>query len=153
MTVGAYDLLILSRAIDASGDFVAVNEFKARFPEFAAVSNALIQLILEEAIPMAGTSWVERDRKPAIMYYTAHLLALQGEPQRTAAGSGGAGQSALTGPMKRRRVGDVEVEYAGSGSSSGGSGMGPGDMALSSTPYGRQYIAIRNRNFAGIMAV
>lgn len=149
---GSYDLLILSRAVTGSGDFVAVLEFKARFPEFAAVSNTLIQLVLEEAIPMAGTSWLERDRKPAIMYYTAHLLALQGEPQRTAAGAGGAGQSALTGAMKRRTVGDVTVEFAGSGSASG-AGMGPIDAALSLTPYGRQYIAIRNRNFVGLLAV
>lgn len=130
----------------------SAEQFKARFPEFSAVSDVLVSMVLEEAA--SNTSWVEKDRIPAQLYLTAHLLALQGEPQRTAAGAGGAGQSGLTGPMKRRKVGDVEVEYAGSGSGqSGGSGMGVVDTALLSTPYGRQYIVIRNRNFSGIMAV
>jgi hypothetical protein len=129
--------------------------FKARFPEFVPVADALINLILAEAIPMAGETWLERDRAPAQMYYAAHLLAIQGYPARAVAPGSGSGSIDVVGPMKRRRVGDVETEYAGTSSTSSGSGSGSGngDSFLESTAYGRQYLEIRNRNFRGALAL
>lgn len=122
--------------------------FKARFPQFIPVNDALVQLVLDEAIGKVGESWLERDRVPAQLYLTAHLLTLEGEPDRA---MGKAGNIALTGPMKSRKVGDVEVTYAGvSGSGSSATGV---DAIYGGTTYGQQFLALMRMNFAGPMVV
>lgn len=118
--------------------------FKARFPEFAPVSDVLVNLILAEAFDQVGDTWLERDRARAQMLLVAHTLTVEGEPGRTASGSGSAG----TGTVKRRKVGDVEVEFNGFGSTSSG-----GFNGFGSTSYGVQFMALMRLNFPSIMAV
>ena len=60
---------------------------------------------MNEAIGAIGPEWLERDRAPAQLYYAAHMLASEG------AADGGV--SAVAGPVKRDKVGDVETEFAG----------------------------------------
>lgn len=123
--------------------------FKARFPEFAAVSDALIEIVLAEAIDKVGPTWGERDRQPAQLYLTAHLLTLEGEPGRTTAGAGGA--QASTGAIKRFTVGDVTTEFVGV---SGGAGGGDtGASYYLSTTYGARYWKLLKLNFAGMAVV
>ncbi|WP_272789272.1 MULTISPECIES: DUF4054 domain-containing protein [unclassified Shinella] len=131
--------------------------FKARFPEFAPVPNTLVNTVLAEAVDAVGDTWLERDRAKAQMYLAAHLLAMEGEPGRSqgvAAGEGG-GHFAVTGPVKRERVGDVEVEYAGaSASSGGGSGSGSSLSAnYGTTSYGRLYLEFLRKNFPPVAVV
>ncbi|MCO5085149.1 MAG: DUF4054 domain-containing protein [Mesorhizobium sp.] len=121
-------------------------DLKARFPEFTAVSNTLIDLILAEAIPQVGESWLERDRRPATLYLAAHLLAMEGEPGRTLRGASGA--TAGTGPVKRFKVGDVETEFAGNGTSAGG-----GASSFASTEYGLRFLDLMRRNFPAVAVV
>lgn len=118
--------------------------FKARYPEFTPVSDALVGLVLNEAIAQVGETWLERDRARAQMLLTAHNLTLEGEPARTVSGSASAG----TGSVKRVRVGDVETEFASPGASSGVS-MG----IYGSTTYGQQYLALLRMNFGGPVVV
>lgn len=119
--------------------------FKARFPEFAPVSDALINLVLAEAVPQVGDTWLERDRARAQMLLTAHTLTLEGEPGRTTTGQSSAG----TGMMKRRKVGDVEVEFATPGASADGSVSN----GFSSTSYGVEYTRLMRLNFPAAIAV
>lgn len=118
--------------------------FKARFPEFAPVSDALVGLVLDEAFAAVGETWLERDRARAQMLLTAHLLTIEGEPDRTVSGTASAG----TGSVKRIKVGDVETEFASPGASSGVS-MG----VYGSTTYGQQFAALMRMNFGGPIAV
>lgn len=118
-------------------------ELKARFPEFTAVSDTLVDLILAEAQAQVGETWYERDRKPATLYLAAHMLAMEGEPSRSAGGTGGG----TSGPVRRRKVGDVETEFAGFGSSSGG-GSSASDYGL--TAYGRLYFDLLRKNFPAV---
>ncbi|TLX12143.1 DUF4054 domain-containing protein [Rhizobium sp. MHM7A] len=120
--------------------------FKARYPEFAAVSDALVQLVLNDAIDQVGDTWLERDRARAQMLLAAHILTMEGEPGRTATGNGTSG----VGMVKRRKVGDVETEFAGTGSAAGGSGS-MAWYALSG--YGQQYLLLLRQNFPPIAAV
>lgn len=113
-------------------------DLKIRFPEFDAVADSTLQAILDEAVQQVGDTWVERDRTPAIQYLAAHMLASQG------LGLGGSGSSAR-GPIKRRKVGDVETEFAGSASASGGSGS---DYGL--TMYGQAFQRLLRRNFPAV---
>jgi len=127
--------------------------FKARFPEFTGVSSTLVGLMLSEAIERVGVTWLERDRARAQMYLTAHLLAMEGEPARSAAiaNGGSGGETLLNGAVKRRRVGDVETEFAGVSS---GDGSGSGAMAsYGSTAYGRRFLELMRLNFPSVAAV
>lgn len=117
--------------------------FKARFPEYAPVSDALVNLVLAEAIDAVGSTWLERDRAKGQMYLAAHLLAMEGEPSRTTTGQG----TGTTGAVKRRKVGDVETEYAGAGGSSGASSGASGFLQ---TQYGRMYLELRRKNFPAV---
>lgn len=111
-----------------------VDDLKARFPEFAARGDELLGLILDEAKAEVGDAWIETDRKTATLYLAAHLLASQG--------SGIGGGAAISGPVRRRRVGDVETEFAGLGTA-----------ALGGTAYGQRYRDLLRRNFPAIGAV
>ena len=122
--------------------------FKARFPNFSDVDNAYIQLLLDDAILRFGEGWYERDRALAQMLFVAHVLASEG--MGDGAGGGGGGGS-TTGSVKRRKVGDVEVEFAGlPASTSGGGALGD---YLSGTMYGRQLLPLMRLNFPAITVV
>lgn len=127
-------------------------DFKARFPEFTAVADALINLIIAEQEPQVGVTWIERDRVPALMFLVAHILTVQGEPQRTIAGGA---TGAVPGVVKRRKVGDVETEYQNAnerlGTGSGVNAVGAAGYEL--TNYGRMFKTYLRRNFVAIAAV
>lgn len=122
-----------------------VSDFKTRFPQFASVPDATVQAILDEAIPQVGETWLERDRTPGVLHLVAHLLASQGIG--VIAPGGGA---AVTGAVKRRKVGDVEVEFAGVG---GGSGTGSFVAAYNTTSYGIKFLEYLRKNFPAIAVV
>lgn len=122
------------------------SDLKARFPEFTSVSDALVNLILGEATAAVGETWLERDRKPATLYLAAHTLAMEGEPGRSAGGTGGG----VTGPVKSRTVGDVRTEFAGFGASGGGA---VSDAGYEMTAYGRQFLRLLRLNFPAVAVV
>jgi len=128
--------------------------FKARFPEFTSVSDTLVGLVLGEAVERVGDTWLERDRARAQMYLAAHLLAMEGEPARSAAiaNGGTGGETLLNGAVKRRRVGDVETEFAGVSSGDVGSSGGLA-ASYTSTAYGRRYLELMRLNFPSVAAV
>lgn len=121
-------------------------EFKTRFPEFGTVSDDLVSAIIAEQEPQVGETWIDADRRPALMYLTAHILNTSGYPAATAAI---AVLNAQRGPMKRRKVGDVETEYAGAGSSAN-SGV---SNIYAATSYGRMFLTYMRRNFAPFAVV
>ncbi|MBX4889776.1 DUF4054 domain-containing protein [Rhizobium bangladeshense] len=122
--------------------------FKARYPEFTAVSDALVQLVLNDAISDVGDTWLEKDRARAQMLLAAHILTMEGEPGRTENGASGA--TAGTGIIKRDKVGDVETEFA-TPSSSGGGGSALSGYGM--TFYGRQYLELLRKNFPAVSVV
>lgn len=122
-----------------------VSDFKTRFPQFAGVSDATVQSILDEVIPQVGETWLERDRTPGVLHLVAHLMASQGIG--VIAPGGG---SAVTGAVKRRKVGDVEVEFAGVG---GGAGGGYFVAGYNTTSYGIKYLEYLRKNFPAIAVV
>ena len=115
--------------------------FKARHPEFTAVPDALVNLVLAEAINDVGETWYERDRARAQMLLTAHKLTMEGEPGRSNAGAG----AVVNGTVKRSKVGDVEVEF-----SDAVTGMQSGFRA---SIYGQQFESLMRKNFPPVAAV
>lgn len=123
-----------------------VEDFKTRFPQFASVSDATVQAVLDEAVGDVGESWLERDRTPGVLHLTAHLLTVQGS---VGSGAGGGG-AAVTGAVKRRKVGDTETEFAGVG---GGTSTGGSLDSYRTTAYGVRYLELMRRNFPAVAVV
>lgn len=130
-------------------------QFKTRFPEFTSVSDALISAIITEQQPQVGDTWVEVDRTPALMYLVAHLLTIQGEPQRSnEIAAGGSGASVANGVMKRRKVGDVEVDYQNANERIGtGGAQSISGAGYELTVYGRQFLTYLRRNHRTMLVI
>lgn len=60
-------------------------DFKARFPRFAAVNDAVIQQGLDEAARYVDKSWPEADFALGRMLYAAHVLTTDGFGEGTEA--------------------------------------------------------------------
>lgn len=127
-------------------------DLKARYPEFDAVSDGLIDLILADAIADVDSRWIEADRARAQLALAAHMLTLEGEPDRSLTIADGGTVSPLAGPIKRDKVGDVETEYFGASDSSGSSSSG-GIYGYGSTKYGQQFLKLRARSHPSVIAV
>lgn len=120
--------------------------FKARFPEFASLEEARIAIFLDEAQAEVGDTWIEADRSIAVLCLAAHLLTAQG----ISSNSPGGGGVATAGAIKRRKVGDVEVEYETSGATPA---TGSSVATAGTTHYGRRYLELKRRSFPAIMVV
>lgn len=125
------------------------SDFKARYIEFAPVSDTLVNLVLADAAEFVAETWRQVDRIPAVMALAAHMLAMEGEPQRSAGGSGGAG--AVSGPVQSAKVGDVSVTFKGW--SLGGTGTGSIADSYNQTAYGQRFLTYLRRNFPPVLVV
>lgn len=116
-------------------------EFKARFsPTFDNVGDPRVEAVLAEAVDHVDTSWREADYAPAINYWTAHTLVVEGAL--------GGDLSAIAGiqagrPVSSFSLGDASVSFEKGGAS--GSGSSP----YSATSYGQQYLALLMANKGG----
>lgn len=112
-------------------------EVKERFPCFNAVSNGLIDALIDEA--PVDTSWREKDYAPAIKYWVAHKLTIENalgtKPVET------------SGPITSRTLGDASESYAVAGKA---------DSSVhdyGSTPYGREFQRLLRGNHAGPVVI
>lgn len=116
--------------------YASYAEFIAFLPEFATLTQAFVELWLEETKNEIDSA-IRKRQHLAHVYLTAHRLAL------TPAGKAAAGSSAVAqGPITSKKAGDLTITYAttgGSGSSGGSSSSGFG-----ATSYGQQYEALRS---------
>ena len=108
---------------------VTPTTMKARFPEFASIDDSRIQLFIDDAeTEMSAGVWGDLyDR--GLSYLVAHLLAIG---ERTALSD--TGSSGSVSPVTRKKVGDVEVEYAGIALTEL-----PENALLQSTSYGQEH--------------
>ena len=136
-----------------------VDDFFARYPEFAEEDQEYIELLLEEALLFVGPSWIEAHRKTAILALMAHTLWVE---QQAAAAFNVTGISELTGgitsgPITRQTVGPLSVMYKGasrsdSDTSSGGAGA-PSTTGFDATIYGQQYLTLRRISFPAVLVL
>lgn len=126
----------------------AASDFKARYPAFAPVADALVDLVIAEAVAAVDTPhWIETDVPRARLLLVAHRLTLEGEPLRSqnAAGQQLSPADAAANGVRKFQVGDVSMEFAGAPQSP--SGETGGEFGL--TAYGRQYLELLRNNFRG----
>lgn len=120
-------------------------EVKARYPEFANVSDPRVAAFIEEANRFVDDSWLEADYKIAIQALTAHMMAAEGllNPD------GGTPAGGTTGPVRSETLGDASITYADRSTAA----SGEFDADLDTTPYGVRFKKIRRGNFPAVMVV
>ena len=128
-------------------------DLKLRFPEFVPVSDARIQIFLNDAILEVGDLWLESDRARAQILLASHRLTMAGEPGQSAGTSSGSGST--LGSPESIKVGDVAVTYESrTGSNSSGlSGLTGIEREYLRTAYGVQYLEILQKNSYPVLAV
>ena len=119
-------------------------DIKTRFPEFASLDDARIQMFIDEAKRFVDESWSEEDYAVALRFLTAHTMTMEG-----VLNSGGSGPVG-SGPLISESLGDASYSYA---ARAGQSGLSGSDADLASTPYGQRYLAIRRANIGGPIVV
>jgi hypothetical protein len=115
-------------------------ELKARFPDFAAVDDAVIQAALDEAGLQVDGSWAgEADIRLGRLLLAAHVLTLDGQ------GGGAEAAAVAGGGFRRVRSGALELERFDPG--------GDGPSSLGSTGYGRRFLELMQRNVPAVAVV
>lgn len=103
--------------------------FKVRFPEFASVDDARIQLFIDDSVIILNPTYWGNRYDIGICYYTAHLLAVGIKSE--------AGSSNSTGAISSKSVDGVSISYAMSAPKN------DADSFLNSTQYGQRYLTLR----------
>lgn len=106
-------------------------DLKVKYPAFAAVPDATIQVYLNDA-PVDET-WSERDYAAAIMAWSAHEMVGAGIGANEVAAYAAAGVSRL-------KSGTLDVSFATGAS---------GSTGYESTGYGRSWLELLRRNKGG----
>lgn len=114
-------------------------DFITRFPIFndvATYPQAVVEALIVEATNTIDTSWREVDYTPAILYLTAHLLALDNSSEGDAVDIGGPQN------VSAESFAGMSVAYSDTAAT-------PGSAAASSygqTSYGRRYYELLRKN-------
>ena len=114
-------------------------ELIARFPELSAESTPRLQLAIDDATLLVGTSF-GKFYEMALAYMSAHLFTM-GKQSST-------GNAASFKEVASESVGSVSVSYV---TSSDGSSGGPSDF--SSTIYGQQFENLKKRACFGSVLI
>lgn len=114
------------------------NQLQTRFPAFAAVDDAYIDLIILEASRSVDESWLEDDYQNAIMYLAAHIMFSEGVT--------GDIDPATTGAIVSDKLGDASTTYANHTTSSSSSDYG-------TTIYGRGYLRLLRLNHPAVAVI
>lgn len=103
-------------------------QFRARYPAFDALDDAVIQTWLDEGGTETPT-WAEDTRARAVMLYAAHRLAESGQ----GTGNIAAGVTSFRSGSFSATVTDAAASRTG----------------FAATVYGREYMDLMRRNFGG----
>ena len=120
-------------------------DFRARFPEFAAVGDGVVTEVLTEALIEVDTTWIASDYPFAILYLTAHLLVMSGVFSDDQA------SFLSNGPVISRKAGGSQEIYASSKASSAMFSSSGTDYWR--TSYGRRFQQLLRRSSPGVLVV
>lgn len=140
--------------------------FKARYPEFISVNDALVSLVLEESACDIGDCWLEKDRVRGQLLLAAHTLSCEGYPSRDSDGCGSCDDagalglnslSSSTGNIIELKDRDASIRFSDSqsdiNSTIGDGTLGEIQRGYLKTPYGQQFLRLLKRNVAGVAVV
>lgn len=105
-----------------------ITDFRARFPEFNAVDDTIVQLNLNDAIDFISETKFGDKYAVVTLFYSAHLLALS---QKATASMG---QGAPGGPITSSSAGGLSVSFASAVPTS------TSESWFLSTSYGQRFL-------------
>jgi Protein of unknown function (DUF4054) len=131
--------------------FPTVDDFRAKFPEFADLDDAYIQILLDDAGRAVDQTWTEGDYTNAILFLAAHYheLDLMATTASDATAEGvPAGQT-----ITSEHIGPISISYGktGAGTSSGSGGAHA--STLDSTVYGQRYQDLLIKNIPAVLVI
>lgn len=109
-------------------------DLKARYPAFAAVPDATVNVWIEDAQRIVTTAWIEADFRPGIMSLAAHSMAEQGI---AIGGQSLAGVTAFKSSQFSVTMSDQAASATG----------------YAATIYGREFRTLLARNIGGMRLV
>jgi len=121
-------------------------DLKARYPEFDAVADPRVSVFIADALTGVSTDWEESDYTSGILAFAAHLMAMEGEPQRSNNPDAAVSPVTLGQEVMSRKVGDVSIAYQVRS-------RWVGTGTLDSTPYGRRYKYLLRMNAPALLVV
>ena len=121
-----------------SAPVVTVEDFRARFPEFATNDDAQIQTALDDALPWNGFAAWGPTYVKGVCTLAAHFLAVANQRARKP-GGGGAGATGISTFISGRKAGALSTNYSTVGAAAG-SGNVPTWLAL--TSYGTEWYSM-----------
>lgn len=108
---------------------ITATDFKVRFPEFASVDDARIELFINDAVIVLNESYWGDKYDLGLYYYTAHVLQLGSQTE--------SGNADATSAIASQAVDGTSISFA----------QGPvndqSEAFYSSTAYGQRYLALR----------
>lgn len=118
--------------------------FIARFPIFdntVTWPQSVVELVIAEAARTIDTTWREVDYEPAILYLSAHLLALDNSEE--------GGEIEIGGPqvLASESFAGMSMGYKAVGSPDGSAGA----SSYGATSYGRRYYTLLRNNKPGVV--
>lgn len=116
----------------------SADDLQVRFPRFADVADATIEVHLTEARRSVDASWCEDDRALGEMLLAAHTMTLEG------LGSGTEAELAAEGMGDIRSLRSGSLQFTKSEAA-----MGSAAGEIGSTTYGRRYLELLRSNRGG----
>lgn len=138
--------------------FPTVDDFRAKFPEFADLDDETIQTLLDEAGRNVDETWTEGDYTNAILYLAAHYhqLSLMAANESGGTGTGEDASGVPAGSMiTSEHIGPIAVSYGKSTSatSAGSSGSGAYPSPFGTTIYGQRYLDLLKKNIPAVLVI
>jgi hypothetical protein len=142
-----------------------IPEFRARFPEFVNVSDAQIQIAIDDASCWADSTWIENgcpNCTTAIAFLAAHFVAMglyaaDMLPDTLPPETPGGPTIIAGGQVTSLHFESMSVGFAAPqavGVSGGAASSGIGDsFAISATPYGQRYLELLKVNKPAVLVV
>lgn len=116
-----------------------VADIKTHFPQFAAVSDAVIQYDIDLTTSVVDESWFETDYTRARELLTAHYLTLDGQGTSTDAEMAGQGLSGVT----RLKSASLDVSFSASAADTNSG------SEYDTTSFGRRFLTLLRKNKGG----
>lgn len=125
-----------------------LDKFRAYYPEFAGVDDAVVNVFLGDAaaelIPVKWGVYYQR----GVCALAGHLLSMRAR-SALAGGVGDGSGLAVTGGATSIKTGDLSISVGGSGSVAGHRDSSLSDAILASTIYGQEFIRLRRNLYIG----
>lgn len=133
------------------------DDFFARFPEFSEEDPARVDLILAEAEMSVDDTWIPAHRFYAMLYLAAHIIFSENIAAASYGGSvsSESGSVRTAGPVSRKTVGPLSVEYQKDSQTTGSSSGALSDPknSLATSIYGARYLEYLAMSHPPVLAV